>query len=171
MTPERAKTILNSYGGRSEQWPVAERTQLQSMLATDAGLQALQQQALMLDQQLDVLFAVKQADELEPLAQRINECLPDKGTRRSGNSFYLRLRSLLNYPENAHIPTLSAMVLAVLIAIGINQYGNGLIDKSVVTPQEDVWSLMAESLDNTSTDLTLFAVLEPELFEDGLEQL
>ncbi len=176
ITTDRARQILASYGGTPEQWPEGERTDLQHLLSFDKKLQALQQQALQLDNQLTDLLVADEAVSNERLEAKILASLPARRVvnddkRSSGwfDDFSERLRSFIG--DNYSSWTIAGSVLTLVLAAGLIMIGNNHTGPALsVVAEGDAWSLMAEDID-TSSELELFAMLEPELFEDDSDIL
>ncbi len=174
ITIERARQILACYGGNPHRWPEAERADMQLLLASDSELRKLHRQALQLDGRLTELFAFAEEETaFRPLADKILAGLPERTVvdpgpvGRAPRKLRDRFAALWAPPARW---SLAGAALAMLIALGLAQFGG-----QSVSPQTgdrgDAWLLMVEALDDNSSDLELFAVLEPELSEDDLDIL
>ncbi|WP_031433931.1 hypothetical protein [Methylomarinum vadi] len=175
ITIERARQIIECYGGNPNRWPETERAAMQRLLSNHQDLQELQRQAMQLDERLLELFTVQEDTNHETLADQILANLPDRTatepepTLRPLKNLTNLLPSLFNRPMPAW--SLAGAALVMLLALGVVQFGR---QQASHEPQlangENPWLLMAETLDN-SADLELLAVLEPELAEDDLDIL
>ena len=175
ITHERARQILNCYGGDPRRWPENERTAMERLLSSHSELQKLQEQCLQLDNRLTELFSIQEEKTFEPLALKILARLPDRPDddaqpiARARGKLQTLLQPLLDRP----IPvwSMAGAALVILLAIGMLHF-----DQQPDTPQpqlanrEDAWLLMADTL-NQPNDLELLAVFEPELSEDNLDIL
>jgi len=169
MTNDRAKKILASYGADCRNWPVNERALLQQYLSSNVDLQKIQQQELQLDEQLIKMYTEVNISDTQLLQKRILASLPKrKSTSNSSiNHFSPRINKLLLNRINLFLnPTgaTATMMVVIFLAIGIfgfNYESPAFIENNI----EDEWLLMAEALDS-SNELELLAVLEPELYEE-----
>ena len=80
ITFERARDVLDAYGGDPARWPDGERAALSALIATTPELEALQRSALELDRRLD---AAKLAPPDARLAAAITARLSEAAARRS----------------------------------------------------------------------------------------
>ncbi len=169
MTNKRAKQILTSYGGQSEKWPVDERSLLQQLIFSNTELKEIQQQELQLDEQLVTMFSSINEPDTQFLQKRILATLADRKITSNPpvNHFFSRLnKSLLNSTKLLLNPSgIVATVMAImLLTIGLFNF-NHTPPTLAENSMKDELLLMAEALD-ISNEFELFAVLEPELFDD-----
>ena len=167
MTTDRAKQILTCYGGCYEQWPVAERLALKNLLLTDEALQAEQQQALILDEQLEQLFAVDKEVNTQQLEQNILLNLPDRVLKRTK----LADRLLPFHDLFYFAKTLGAVALILFVTVSLIQFKEKhQIPARILNSQGDELFLMAEALDD-SDEQEWLALIDTEFFEDDLNEM
>lgn len=176
MNNERVEKILDCYGGSPEQWPETEREAMLQAITADSGLQALQRQALQLDEQLAGLFAEVDDSASEDLAQRILNLLPERQQVGRPNDFHSLLawvrRSVSSILEPKYALPLAGASLALVVAMVLLPVQQQTEQAGIlIVSVDDAWSMMAESLESPSDELALLAALEPELYEDGWDSL
>ena len=173
MTTDRAKQIIDCYGGNFEQWPVDERLVLQRLLLSHPELLKAHQQALYLDEKLEQYFASVQTLETKQLEKKILKNLPVRkmnADSRAGRNIKIisklfNIEIVLNTFNNP-AKTMGAFALMLLCAISLFLFNeNRQVAIQISSGMEDELMLMAESLDY-SEELELLAILEPELVED-----
>ncbi len=167
MTTDRAKQILACYGGHFEQWPVAERQDLENLLLSDKALQAEQQQALILDEQLEQLFVDCTEVNTQQLEQNILLNLPDIVLKR------IKLEDkLLPFQDLFYFAkTLGAVALILFVTVSLIQFnGKHQIPARILNSQGDELLLMAEALDD-SDEQEWLALIDTEFFEDELNEM
>jgi hypothetical protein len=91
MTIERLKAVLNSYGGRFEAWPEAERDAATTLIETNVEAKHLLEAAGALDQQLDLLPQPQPADDA--FLKRLSGIPKISGPQRQGAANGIRAAS------------------------------------------------------------------------------
>ena len=173
MTTERAKQILASYGGNPVGWPQAERELLQQAIEQNPKLQALQQQALQLDEQLTQMIEYEQS-QLNSVKLDLLESKILSRINQSERNHKIKKTSLLNslsgiFTHYPHTQLAAALVLLLVCVSGLWQISTVSMQQSRSTQtqialEQELW-LMDQMLE-TPVENDFFALLEPELFED-----
>jgi hypothetical protein len=88
VTNERVKELLDCYGGSPQAWPEEERAAAWALLKNSTELQRLREEALLLDQALDLPRSARGGTTTEAtadLAKKILSQLPGTGLARQPN--------------------------------------------------------------------------------------
>jgi hypothetical protein len=117
MTPERLRTIIDSYGADPARWPAAEREAAQALLATsgtDAALRGLHAEAVRLDAALSAL-------PLPPLPLAAPAAtLLARARERSGGAWLDALRWLLGISGGGFSPARPLLAALMPLALGFS---------------------------------------------------
>ena len=173
---DRAKTILECYGGHPHAWPEKERQALQQALSGSRVLQKLQQEALTLDafmgfsstqetsvDQQSIDQCVKQIYKNLPVQTQDDKTITYKHPiRKTAKKIYqynrpalrvasimLALTGLIANMEYLHTDTTEHLLLSDYMAIYVDE--NNMPDSLLI---------------DDSSELELLAFLEPDILED-----
>ncbi len=184
VTHQRVKELLNCYGGSSQAWPQQERAAAWALLENSTELQRLREEALLLDQALNLPQSARMATTTEPtadLARKILGRLSEPGLARQPNQTDRHIRQSHQHRAFSRVTLLNrswvwagvavcgAAAVALVITLLLPQ---PVIERQVrlTTAANDfedwVWE---EVLDQTpedpisQSDSDLVTLLEPEL--------
>ena len=167
ISVERVKTIIESYGGSSNAWPEQERKTAMSLVAASSELQALRNEALRLDGDLERVWSQhkkRPAESAGTLAVRILNNLPEQDSlpaRLTNKHQWLGL-------------TITGAIAASLMVITLIIFSTPDTPRATVAPANafDQWA-WEEVFDETPQsiavidELAIITYLEPELFRDN----
>jgi hypothetical protein len=133
---ERARQILEIYGGDPTVWPEHERQAMQQVINTSKELQALQQQAMELDALIDQADTSPAGDPVgeQQLMERILRDLPEQAAnvtdlqqlpRRQNRAAKLRLPAML-----------SAVAASVIVFMVVLQQPDSVLQPDATPAQE-----------------------------------
>ncbi len=178
VTMQRAKQILISYGANPKLWPVDERSYVLQQILTEPELQALLEQEQQLDKQLEALFSEIEQTDAQQLHQKIlmnlpeNEPGPDKQSisyAQLADGYVQRLKKTFNTLLTPSRLVTTGATLSMLVAVAWLQFYSSR-PEGFIRPgnMDDELQLMAEAMDKSEV-MELFALVEPELFDDDLD--
>lgn len=177
VTMQRAKQIIISYGANPKLWPVEERPHVLQLILVETELQALLEQEQQLDKQLESLFSEIEQTDTRQLHQKIlinlpeNKSVSDKQIltySQLTSSYVLSLKNTLN-TLLAPSWQVAGVTLSILVTVAWLQFYSSRPEDFISSGgMDDELQLMAEAMDK-SEEMELFALVEPELFDDDLE--
>lgn len=176
MSVERAKEILNSYGGYASAWPEQERETLQQLLAQSTDLRDTQQQALELDSFMGFPTLIPQAatayDINSPCAQQIMARLAAQEQAKTKEPFTWINQFIALFNKDSLESYRPVLVLAsvVLIILGLaTNYQSSHKKEIELLSLTDYISLYVDNPvteNNEPDEFEILAFMEPQLLED-----
>lgn len=168
ISVERVKTIIESYGGSSDAWPEQERKIAMALVAASSELQALCDEALRLDGDLERVRSYHKKGTAESatgtLAARILDNLPEQNSLP---------RTLTNKHQWLGI-TITGAIAASLVIITLINFSTPDTPRATVVSANafDQWA-WEEVFDETPQsaavidELAVITYLEPDLNGDN----
>ena len=177
ISVDRAKRIIQSYGGRLQAWPESERQDVTQLLLDSKSLTDLQQQALVVDDFIGI--AEPKVEDIldQQCAERILAKLPEQQRKIHPIAMqFLPLKSLFSEKFATATPVLLVAVL-VMSVLGLS---NGLLlnestdngryltmSEYMTVYVEDSYMSDEENISINDEQLEILAFIEPQIISDN----
>lgn len=172
---ERAKTIIESYGGQPVFWPEHERFAMQQLLKNSSELRFLQQQEIALDRFIGIDgyndHPVVNKQACSHCAKQILKNLPEQEQTIPKLSPFSNRTTTIYQQFTEHFQPLLLLASLVILVVGVTkEYPIDRAEEGVMLSLTESLNLYmeAELAENEQVDDTLdvLAFLEPQIFED-----